>query len=362
MRLNERHLMQLAAVLDVGGVSEGAAMLGLSQPAVSRSLAMLEARVGEPLFVKGRRPLQATPLGGQLAAQGRTIIAASRKASEAVRGFIRGTTGVVRVGGVPFFMDAMISRMIGQFQRLEPDVTVHQSYMHLPEMTAALNADQIDLGIVPIGALDCGPGFDFIEILPGHNVVACRRDHPSLRKPRLRAPDLAGFPWVAPLPGSPLMSDLQMILMSIGVSDLVIRYSGGSLMSVINVLVETDALAVLPFSVVFAQREENRLAILPYEIPQPNRSLGILRRTGGPRSPAAERFAGHVTTAFAHLRHVIRGHDEALTSGAARSAAAPLGATTAPAPRDLVGPVEPSITADVPGRHQRRPVQPHGVP
>ena len=59
MKLNERHLMQLAAVLDAGGVSEGAAMLGLTQPAVSRSLAMLEARVGEPLFVKGRRPLQA---------------------------------------------------------------------------------------------------------------------------------------------------------------------------------------------------------------------------------------------------------------------------------------------------------------
>ncbi|MBZ9771689.1 LysR family transcriptional regulator [Mesorhizobium sp. CO1-1-8] len=32
------------------GVSEGAAMLGLTQPVVSRSLAMLEARVGEPLF------------------------------------------------------------------------------------------------------------------------------------------------------------------------------------------------------------------------------------------------------------------------------------------------------------------------
>ena len=81
------------------------------------------------------------------------------------------------------------------------------------------------------------------------------------------------------------MSDLQMILMSIGMSDLNIRYSGGSLMSVINFLAETDALAVLPFSVVFAQRKENRVTVLPYEIPQPNRSLGILRRVGGPRSP-----------------------------------------------------------------------------
>lgn len=317
MKLNERHLMQLAAVLDAGGVSEGAAMLGLTQPAVSRSLAMLEARVGEPLFVKGRRPLQATPLGIQLAIQGRSIITASRRASDAVQGFVRGTKGLVRVGGVPFFMDAMISTMIGTFQNHEPEVTIEQSYMNQPEMASALEANQIDLGIVPIGVLNLGRSFEFTEILPGRNIVACRPDHPLMRKRPLEAQDLTRYPWVGPLPGSPLMSDLQMILMSIGMSDLHIRYSGGSLMSVVNVLVETESLAVLPFSVVFAQRRENRIAVLPYEIPQPNRSLGILRRANSPRSPAAERFAGHILAAFEDLKHVIRRHERAVVWGAA---------------------------------------------
>lgn len=317
MKLNERHLMQLAAVLDAGGVSEGAAMLGLTQPAVSRSLAMLEARVGEPLFLKGRRPLQATPLGTQLAVQGRAIIAATRRASDAVQGFVRGTKGLVRVGGVPFFMDAMISRMIGEFQNQETEVTIQQAYMNLPEMVAALEANQIDLGIVPIGALDLGPGFEFTEILPGRNIVACRPGHPLMRKRPLEAQDLTRFPWVAPLPGSPLMSDLQMILMSIGMSDLNIRYSGGSLMSVQNVLAETDALAVLPFSVVFAQRKENRIAVLPYDIPQPNRSLGILRRRNIARAPAAERFAGHIIAAFEDLKYVIHRHERSVVWGAA---------------------------------------------
>jgi len=84
---------------------------------------------------------------------------------------------------------------------------------------------------------------------------------------------------------------------------------------VINFLVETDALAVLPFSVVFAQRKENRVTVLPYEIPQPNRSLGILLRVGGPRAPAAERFAAHVTTAFENLRHIIKRHENAVVWG-----------------------------------------------
>jgi DNA-binding transcriptional LysR family regulator len=260
MKLNERHLMQLAAVLDAGGVGEGAALLGLTQPAVSRSLSMLEARVGEPLFVKGRRPLQATPLGHQLATHGRAILTASRRAGDAVQGFRSGTRGLVRLGGVPFFMDAMITRMVAAFQNAEPDVTVQQSYGNFPELSAALVADQIDLAIVPMAQNQPPAGLQFAELLEGRNIVACRTGHPLLRQRPLRTSDLGAYPWVAPLPGSPLVSDLQAILLAIGQSELNIRYSGGSLMSVVTYMAETDALAVLPFSVVFAQRRENRIA------------------------------------------------------------------------------------------------------
>jgi DNA-binding transcriptional LysR family regulator len=315
MKLNESHLMQLAAVLDSGSVSAGAQSLGLTQPAVSRSLAMLEARIGEPLFVKGKRPLQATALGAQLAAHGRVILTASRRASDTVKGFLTGTKGLVRVGGVPFFMDAMISRMVAEFQNLEPDVTVQQSYGNLPDLSAALENDLIDLGIVPMGALEAAAGFEFIEILPGRNIVSCRPGHPLLRKRRLQISDLSDFPWVAPLPGSPLMSDLHSILLANGMSEINIRYSGGSLMSVINYMADTNALAVLPFSVVFAQRKENRITVLPMEIPQPNRSLGILRRAGAHRSQAADRLAGFVGAAFEDLKHLIKRHENAVVWG-----------------------------------------------
>ncbi len=313
--MNEAHLMQLAAVLDAGSISAGAQGLGLTQPAVSRSLAMLEARIGAPLFVKGKRPLQATALGAQLAAHGRAILAASRRASDTVTGFLSGTRGLVRIGGVPFFMDAMISRMVADFQNLEPDVTVHQSYGNLPDLSSALENDLIDLGIVPMGALEAAPGFEFTEILPGRNIVSCRPGHPLMRKRRLQISDLSDYPWVAPLPGSPLMSDLHSILLTNGISDINIRYSGGSLMSVINYMAETNALAVLPFSVVFAQRKENRITVLPLDIPQPNRSLGILRRASSNRSQAADRLAGYIGTAFEELKHLIKRHENAVVWG-----------------------------------------------
>ena len=41
-------------------------------------------------------------------------------------------------------------------------------------------------------------------------------------------------------------------------------------------LARSDALTVLPYSVVFALRGENRVTALDYDIPQPNRALGIM--------------------------------------------------------------------------------------
>lgn len=312
MKLSETHLIHLAAAVDAGSVSKGAAALGVSQPALSRTLTALEQRVGKPLFLRGRRPLQATELGIRLAAHGRRILTESRRASEAVQSLLRGNRGLVRVGGVPFFMDAMVSRMVAEFQNAQPEVTFDQSYGNLAEIAQALRGDQLDLGIVPLGSAGVPEGLDFAPILAARNVVACRVGHPLLRSKRLTLGEVAAYPWIAPLPGSPLLADLLAIRASLGSMDLDIRYSGGSLMSVINYMSETDALAVLPFSVVFTERKQNRVTVLPVDIPQPQRHLGLLTQSNGPANPAAVAFAGFVTDSFVSMQELIRRHESAV--------------------------------------------------
>lgn len=315
MKIDERHLIQLAAVVKTGGVTEGAALLGLAQPSVSRTLSLLEKRIGEPLFVRGRRPLQPTPLGLSLAEHGLVMLAASRKASDFVESFRVGKSGLVRVGGTPFFMDALIAGLCAEFQAGHPDVRIEQSYGYFPDLRAALKADQIDLAICPIDILDEGSGLEFQQILPGRNVIACRVTHPLLLKRRLQPGHLLDYPWVAPPPGSPLLADLRALLLSFGATEIKIRYSGGSLMGVINYLKSADALTVMPHSVVFAQRKDKTITALPISIPHPERALAILTRTDAARAPAVDQFATFIRAGFQNLRHLIKRHEEAVIWG-----------------------------------------------
>jgi DNA-binding transcriptional LysR family regulator len=312
MKLGETQLIHLAAVIDAGSVSKAAEALSKSQPALSRSLSILEAKIGKPLFVAGQRPLQATPLGIQLANHGRRIDSEIKRASKAIDSMLRGGEGLVRVGGVPFFLDALISSMIGEFQATHRDVMVEQLYGNLDEIGALLRDGQLDIGIVPLGNAAAPDRLQFEPILAARNVVACRLNHPILSSPVPVISDLASYPWVAPLFGSPLLTDLFAIRSLIGVTELDMRYSGGSLLSVVNYMAVTDALAIMPFSVVLSERSRSTIAVVPIEIPQPKRNLGILRLAGRERNPAAVAFVAHVISGFETLKQLLQSEENAV--------------------------------------------------
>ncbi len=43
----------------------------------------------------------------------------------------------MRIAGVPFFMDAVVSGFIASFQMQEPDIQIDQSYGHFNELDAS---------------------------------------------------------------------------------------------------------------------------------------------------------------------------------------------------------------------------------
>ncbi len=109
----------------------------------------------------------------------------------------------------------MISRIIASFQNDHSDVVFEQSYGNLTEVGNGLRADQLDIGVVPLGTSGEPDGLSFTPILTARNVVCCRVGHPLQRTKRLSTGDLGQFPWVAPLPGSPLLADLFAIRLAL---------------------------------------------------------------------------------------------------------------------------------------------------
>jgi len=290
MKIDPNHLQILSAIIDAGGLSDGAIALNKSQPSVSRTLAALEKRLGARLFEKGRRPLRPTELCLSLAEQGRIIARAAEAASLSAAQHSGGKSGTARIAGTPIFMDGVIATMIASFQGAFPDVTIHQSYGYLPDLIEQINAGNIDLAICPVRAADVPVGYSFKPVLRGRNVIACAASHPLARKSAFRLEDIASYPWIAPPAGSPLYEDLRGALSSIGITDFRVSFAGGSLASILSVMAGSESLTVLPYSVVFMQSHTKAVTALPVKLKHPERELGFLWRKDRAVRPAVLRF------------------------------------------------------------------------
>lgn len=310
MKIDPRHLEIITAIVDHGGLTEGAQAVGRAQPSVSRTVAMMEARIGAPLFEKNKRPLVPTELCLALAAEGRKIVNATGSASSIVSMFKTGHRGMVRIGGTPVFMDGVVSGIIAEFQKSYPNVRMEQSYAYAAELMEQLKAGTLDVAILPLRAASLPEGFQFTAMLPGRNVIACGSHHPLIRKGPLRVSDIAFYPWIAPPTSSPLYQDMRNILTEIGVKEFKVSFSGGSLASIVNILSNSDALTVLPYSVVFMARKQRSLAALSIRIGHPERKLGILCLDIEQEQSSVRRFKRFVEGEFRQLSHVIMQHEQ----------------------------------------------------
>lgn len=291
----------LYVIVEMGGLTEGAEMLGKSQPSVSRSLSQLEDRIGIALFEPDRRPLRPTEVGLALAAEGRKIFQAGRDSANVLAQYRDGKTGAARVGGTPFFLDGVISGMLAAFQFERPDVRIDQVYGYMNDLIPKLEDGTLDLAILPVRALTLPDWCCFEQILPGRNVIACRVGHPLTRKGSVKLTDIGKYSWIAPPADSPLYQDLRSVLKEIGINDFKISFTGGSLNATVNILGGSDALTVLPFSVVFMMRNQRSVSALSIRIGDPDRHLGILTNREAELKPAAQRVRNYIRNEFEAL-------------------------------------------------------------
>lgn len=142
--LNYHHLLYFWAVAREGNLTRAAAHLRLSQSALSTQIRQLEARLGQPLFVRQGRQLQLTEAGRIARDYAETIVGAGHELVATLREGPPAARQVVRVGAV-----ATLSR---NFQRAfltplfdETGVSLVLQSGSLGELLAHLRAHTLDV-------------------------------------------------------------------------------------------------------------------------------------------------------------------------------------------------------------------------
>src|SRR5215469_7206669 len=97
-RLKLRDLDILTALIDTGTMGKAASRLGISQPAVSKAIAELEAALGVRLVDRERRGITPTPYGLALQKRSVAIFNDLRQGVQDIDFLSDPTTGEIRIG------------------------------------------------------------------------------------------------------------------------------------------------------------------------------------------------------------------------------------------------------------------------
>src|SRR5690348_10290267 len=124
-RLKLRDLDILATLIDTGSMGRAATRLNVSQPAVSKAIAELEAALGVRLVDRGRRGITPTSYGLALQKRSVAIFNDLRQSVQDIEFLSDPTTGEVRIGTTDPVSVALVSPCIDRLSRKHPRMSFH---------------------------------------------------------------------------------------------------------------------------------------------------------------------------------------------------------------------------------------------
>ncbi|MBX3499323.1 MAG: LysR family transcriptional regulator [Alphaproteobacteria bacterium] len=176
-----RQLEAVLALVEYGSFVAAAARLRISQPALTRTVAHLEAELGVRLFDRTTRRVQVTPAGREFAAVADRMLNDLRITVQSVREVAQERRGLVVVSSVMSVAGAVLPRLIARYRADRPGVEIRVRESVHGSVLEDVRSGVADFGI---GYIDELPDFaigtplgqeTFCVVLPARHKLAARR-------------------------------------------------------------------------------------------------------------------------------------------------------------------------------------------
>jgi DNA-binding transcriptional LysR family regulator len=190
----------LAAFLQVAesrSFSAAAATLHLSQPAVSKRIALLEQRSGRKLFDRIGRRVHLTEAGHTLLPYARRVLQDLEDGRRALSLLADRVAGRLSVGTSHHIGLHRLPPVLKRYTHEFPDVDLDLHFMDSEVACQGVLAGRLELGIVTL-PLEPLPALEHAPVWPDPLAVVVAPEHPLARQRRVRLKDLAGHPAVLP--------------------------------------------------------------------------------------------------------------------------------------------------------------------
>lgn len=279
------HFEEVVAIAERGSMRAAARHLQIAQPALTRSLALLERELGAPLFERRARGVVATPLGEAFVARARSILTEIRRTREEVEQLRGAGTGTVTVGLSIAAHLALLPSGLRPFRARYPDTRLHIIEGFYPTLEERLRDGTVDFYIGPDGGAQPVSQLSREVLFHNRRIVLCRAGHPLAAATSLR--ELVGQDWVTTSITADASDEINDFFARHRLPPPRLAVRSQSALTLLTCLANSDLLAMVPAQWERFEMTRKALTTIKVEEELTAPPLVLVRRSDLPLTPAA---------------------------------------------------------------------------
>lgn len=287
-RLQLWDLSILLTAIEAGSMSKAAQRLRVSQPAISKTIALLEREAGCKLVQRSSRGIEPTEDGRAMIARAQAALRELGDACDDVAGLADPKTGQLRLAANAVALSSLVGPVINRLHALYPAISfeIVPAYTQIAQLHE-LRQGRVDLVVGQAAHPTDARDIETTPLFQEQLVVGAGADNPWSRRAALSLADLMNEPWAFPPLDSVSGRTMEEAFRAEGLGLPRIAVIASSLQLIRRLVLENETLALFPGSV--AQSTPG-IRILPVTLKSPWQPIGVLTLRGRTASPLARLF------------------------------------------------------------------------
>jgi len=286
----DRRLTHVVATARLGSFTAAAGRVGVTQSAITKSIADLERQLGYIIFNRTAR-------GVSLTEEGRVFVERAARLLEDADELLSGKSvsrdpfaGILRIGVCPASIEWLLVEPIALLLARHPNIRLDISGSSFERMVQQLRTGGVDVAVGFEAAFSEQPDFRRQPLAPLRTTLFVRRDHPILEHDQVGPQELAQYDFVSPSDSRPYGTFIREMYEMHGVDAHTRIHIIDHFPIVKRIVAATDAIGVVAVPYTEADSFKRRFVRVPYLESFPLAPLCCAVRSRWETPPAARAF------------------------------------------------------------------------
>lgn len=290
MDISHKRLSAFIALYQLRSIQRAANQLNITKAAIYSSVRQIENWLDTELFERGPNGVSPTNFCRVLAQHVKLAFAEIRHGLEDIENIDGMMSGCVKIGTLPYTRTYLTPRAINLLLEEHPKLDVSTQEGAYQTMEASLRSGDIDFIIGAIRPTDDKMDIRTEILFDDKLAVIARKQHPLMSKEKVTLDELSQFGWVLPELHTP---SGQLFVETMKNHDCAMPEHAvhtSSLSMVRGLLMSSDRVTLLSKHQIYYDQLSDLLDVLPVEMSDTYRPIGITMRRHTKPSPTAQLF------------------------------------------------------------------------